>query len=286
MSYPPCYAFSRKMKTETQIHPAQVTSSLHTILAPTHDSRPTGPTSPTRPTGPIPFTPSTSSTPKSPAIPQIPQIPSLPLHRNNPLSKLTPDQRAQLDTWLFIEEKTYPEIRTLLLENYNIRTSPAALCRYYQRQSLLQQLEDAAELSAAIPDVQASMISLLQQQALHAAANSQFDPRVFNALTRFYRAQLDAQHRAKTQTQRDRHLELINKRIELETFKAQYNAARITNAQVAQIQQVQADHTRDHQDHNNQTRQILFGQNCVPTPPYPNSQMQSQFPVGDDVRSL
>lgn len=52
------------------------------------------------------------------------------------LDQLPPRQKSVLKSWLIKEGVTYREVQKRLLESFGVPISPAALCRFWQRECL------------------------------------------------------------------------------------------------------------------------------------------------------
>jgi hypothetical protein len=184
-----------------------------------------------------------------------------------PISR--PPQRSQLHQWLFVEEHTLAEVRILISkpepEGFNLQTSIAAIDRYYQSNALLHQLTQHTELLTIMQTRPETLPETLDQFSRYALFNPRFNTKTFNSLIRLYRAQLDSQHRQKSESQRDRHLDLIDKRIHLETYKVQINVARKAIEHAAELQDIAYRSEIDNEEKIHQGREVVYGPNCIPT---------------------
>jgi hypothetical protein len=189
--------------------------------------------------------------------------------RRDVLANLPTDQRARLEQWL-LDGVSYEEIARLIAQpaptGFGIQASKDAVGRYYRKSKLAAQLADVDDTIQSLPHPETSLKNLLHQSALTTGLQTELPPATFQILARYYRHLTLEQFKQRSLEQRDLSLQLARDRHNLETFKAQYIAAREALNHFAELAVIYNDQTLDDPAKIELARTKLFGAAAIPAP--------------------
>jgi predicted transcriptional regulator len=169
------------------------------------------------------------------------------------LHKLTAEQRAKVDVWLFTEGLTYKKVAELCGKEFGLQISQAGVCRYFKEQEgrrmdLGTRTGAAAwRLGMATDTGYRELIARTEKLAL-SAAKSGAKNGAFNRLVELTRLQIAARREAN-----------MAQRVALAQEKMEFDAATACLLHQKQIQAIVADEEMDEADRIRAIREELFG---------------------------
>jgi hypothetical protein len=180
----------------------------------------------------------------------------------SPLAKLTEDDQKQLVNWLQLHgpKDTIPIVAAPPPEGFGIKTHVTTLRRFYARYKAQELSEDAAlasEISTAVKKDNSSFKTVtaatLEQAAFQIATSPNPKLGHFKALVRYVLKSADHEHKREL-------LSLMNRRLELDIKKFQFNAARSALLHLADLQEIVANQNIDDEDRIRAARKKIFGE--------------------------
>jgi hypothetical protein len=171
------------------------------------------------------------------------------------IHRLTAEQRAKLDVWLFTEELTYKKVAELCRREFGVEVSQAGVCRYFQEHGGRQLAPRARSstgaaawrLGTATDTGYRELIARTERLALTAAkAGAQRGS--FNRLIELTRLQIAARREAN-----------MAQRVALAREKLEFDAATACLLHQKEIQAIAADEEMDEADRIRAIREELFG---------------------------
>ena len=185
----------------------------------------------------------------------------------SPLTALTDDQQQQLISWMdsFPPSEVIERVRRDPPDGFGIVTYDTSLRRFYARHKLASRGETisiAHEFNAQQFDEQPlddATASATRQLAFEIANSPKIGLKQFKPLSRWV-----LKHRELEQ--RDREIQLVAQRLELDTERFRFNAARQALIHYAELAAIAKNHDKDNEDKIRAVADLLF----QPAPPIPD----------------
>jgi hypothetical protein len=154
---------------------------------------------------------------------------------DNKLAALPGPQKNQLRTWLVDENRSYEEVKELLRQKYEVRTSTGALCKFYATSCYELRVDEANSFAAeTVKAGRASVASLdeatariIQQRAFEHAYARNGDLNALAVLSKILGDRKKLELKAADQALTERRIKI------LETKAAQADAAKGVTADLA-----------------------------------------------------
>jgi hypothetical protein len=175
------------------------------------------------------------------------------------LNSLTAAQQAQLFEWaeLYPQKVALEKVAAPPPEGFGIKMHLTTLRRFHLRARLFYGRQLSEEGSRAGADhrrdkPQELTMETVRQAALELSSMHRHGPAEFNAVSRWLMRVKESEHR-------ERELELMKERIELEKRKFEFNAARAAIIHMEELREIMGNPQSDDQDKLQAARERLFG---------------------------